>query len=133
MNVNVCTRVRVLHLYLNYTICPRYSVNNNTCLLGDAILRIPLVSPTLIGHARYARVRAYRSRDRPTYDGVLSETSKRQPYIQSIEVSAPYSRTPVEYTKTCIRHNDTLGLCHQHNRHQKRQDGVCVTVASLNT
>ena len=37
MNVNVCTRVRVLH----YTICLRSSVNNSTCLLGDAILRIP--------------------------------------------------------------------------------------------
>ena len=44
MNASVCTRVRVLHLYLNYTICLRSSVNNNnnnTCLLGDAILRIP--------------------------------------------------------------------------------------------
>ena len=46
MNVNVCMmRVRVLHLYLNYTICLRSSVNDNTCLLGDAILRIPRVSP----------------------------------------------------------------------------------------
>ena len=41
LNVNVCTRVRVLHLYLNYTICLQSSVNNNKCLLRDAILRIP--------------------------------------------------------------------------------------------
>ena len=74
-------RVRVLHLYLNYTICLRSSVNDNTCLLGDAILRIPRVSPTLIGHAGYARVRAYRAWD--TYDGVLSATSKRQPSFHS--------------------------------------------------
>ena len=77
----VCMCVRVLHLYLNYTICLRSSVNDNTCLLGDAILRIPRVSPTLIGHAGYARVRAYRTRD--TYDGVLSATSKRQPSFHS--------------------------------------------------
>ena len=47
----MCMRVRVLHLYLNYTICMyiclRSSVNDNTCLLGDAILRIPRVSPRL--------------------------------------------------------------------------------------
>ena len=51
--------------------------NNNTCLMGDAILRIP----------RDARVRAYRTRD--TYDGVVPATSKRQPYCHSsyIELS----------------------------------------------
>ena len=72
VNVNMCTRVRVLHLYLKYTICLRYYVNNNTCLMGDAILRIP----------RDARVRAYCAWD--TYDGVVSATSKRQLSCQSI-------------------------------------------------
>ena len=67
----MCTRVRVLHLYLKYTICLRYSVNNNTCLMGDAILLIP----------RDARVRAYCAWD--TYDGVDSATSKRQLSCQS--------------------------------------------------
>ena len=54
-----------------------YWKNNNTCLMGDAILRIP----------RDARVRAYRTRD--TYDGVVPATSKRQPYCHSsyIELS----------------------------------------------
>ena len=51
-----------------------YWKNNNTCLMGDAILRIP----------RDARVRAYRTRD--TYDGVVPVTSKRQPYCLSIYI-----------------------------------------------
>ena len=54
-----------------------YWKNNNTCLMGDAILRIP----------RDARVRAYSTRD--TYDGVVPVTSKMQPYCHSsyIELS----------------------------------------------
>ena len=91
MNVNVCTRVRVLHLYLNYTICLRSAVNNSTCLLGDAILCIPFVSPTLIGHARYARVRAYRAWD--MYDGVFRLLQKgshiSNPVIFSSVAGAP--------------------------------------------
>ena len=51
-----------------------YWKNNNTCLMGDAILRIP----------RDARVRVYRTRD--TYDGVVPVTSKRQPYYLSIYI-----------------------------------------------
>ena len=44
-----------------------------------------------------------------------------------------YSRTRAEYLKTCIRHNDRLGLRHQQRGRQRRQDGVCVTVGALTT
>ena len=38
-----------------------------------------------------------------------------------------------ECVKTCIRHNDRLGLRHQQRGRQRRQDGVCVTVGALTT
>ena len=48
-------------------------------------------------------------------------------------VELRYSRTRAEYVNTCIRHNDRLGLRHQQGGHQRRQDGVCVTVEALAT
>ena len=51
---------------------------------GRGHLTYPACLPTLIGRARYTRVRAYRAWD--TYDGVLSAASKRQPSIQSIVI-----------------------------------------------
>ena len=43
----------------------------------------------------------------------------------------PYSRTRAEYVKTCIRHNDTLCLCHQQSGRQQRHDCVYLTAGAL--
>ena len=69
----ICTKL----YYLSTIFCQQQHMFG-----GRRHLTYPACLPTLIGRARYARVRAYRAWD--TYDGVLSAASTRHPSIQSI-------------------------------------------------
>ena len=133
MNVDMCTRVRVLHLYSNYTICLRSSVNNNTCLLDDAILRIPSSSGArdIRVSARIARgirmmasfqrlqkgshlsspfyIRQWEGSTRPDEDrvsnGIVLQIIVDRTNFSVCVVKITQTRENRTYQNTCIRHN----------------------------
>ena len=70
------------------------------------------------------RRRSAHAGDDQNNGGTLSAKKPRDPQSSYLYRSV---------VKTCTRHNDRLGMCHQWSGRQRRQYGVCVTVGALTT